>query len=106
LLYQVWLASSATVISEAAACALHHNRPQSATLHTSTIGDQHQIIKIYSLLAVLPNIAVMPPSIPNSNGSDLPGDVPYGTWDSFPWEAFPEYAGSKSILYRSWDGII
>ncbi|EWZ29875.1 hypothetical protein IWW34DRAFT_623534 [Fusarium oxysporum f. sp. albedinis] len=48
----------------------------------------------------------MPPSVPNSKGSDAPKDTPYGTWDSFPWEDFPEYAGSKSVLYRSADGKI
>lgn len=48
----------------------------------------------------------MPPSIPNKNGSDSPADVPYGTWDAFPWEPFPEYAGSKSVLYRSADGKV
>lgn len=48
----------------------------------------------------------MPLSTPNANGSSQPQDTPYGPWDSFPWEAFPEYAGSKSLIYRSSDGTI
>jgi uncharacterized cupin superfamily protein len=48
----------------------------------------------------------MPPSVPNSKGSASPADVPHGTWNSFPWEPFPEYSGSKSVLYRSADGKI
>lgn len=48
----------------------------------------------------------MPPSIPNENGSAHPADVPYGNWDSFPWHPFPEYGGSKSVIYRSADGTI
>lgn len=48
----------------------------------------------------------MPPSVPNSKGSNAPADVPYSTWNTFPWEPFPEYAGFKSVLYRSADGKI
>ncbi|KAM5383709.1 hypothetical protein ACJZ2D_001698 [Fusarium nematophilum] len=45
----------------------------------------------------------MPPTTLNTKGSASPEDVPHGTWDFFPWEPFPEYAGSKSVLYRSAD---
>lgn len=48
----------------------------------------------------------MPPSLPNSSGSGDPAKTPYGNWASFPWEDFPEYAGSKSVLFRSEDGRI
>ncbi|KAH6669626.1 hypothetical protein F5X68DRAFT_278958 [Plectosphaerella plurivora] len=48
----------------------------------------------------------MPESKPNTSGSKSPADTPYGTWDSFPWQPFPEYAGSKSVLYRSTDGKV
>ncbi|CAH0057032.1 unnamed protein product [Clonostachys solani] len=48
----------------------------------------------------------MPSSIPNTKGSASPADVPHGAWDSFPWTPFPEYAGSKSVIYRSADGRI
>ena len=48
----------------------------------------------------------MPPSQPNASGSSAPADTPYGNWDSFPWEEFPEYAGSKSLIYRSKDGTV
>lgn len=48
----------------------------------------------------------MPPSKPNSEGSSDPSKTPYGKWNSFPWEPFPEYAGSKSVLFRSADGKI
>lgn len=48
----------------------------------------------------------MPISTPNSTGSADPKDVPYGPWESFPWAPFPEYAGSKSVFYRSPDGKI
>lgn len=48
----------------------------------------------------------MPASNPNASGSADPKDVPHGLWSSFPWVDFPEYAGSKSIIYRSPDGKI
>lgn len=48
----------------------------------------------------------MPPSTPNADGSSEPSRTPYGPWESFPWEDFPQYAGSKSLIYRSSDGTI
>ncbi|KAH7356369.1 hypothetical protein BKA66DRAFT_562625 [Pyrenochaeta sp. MPI-SDFR-AT-0127] len=48
----------------------------------------------------------MPASKPNETGSQSPKDVPHGRWDSFPWIPFPEYGGSKSIIFRSEDGKI
>lgn len=48
----------------------------------------------------------MAPSIPNTEGSSSPAAVPHGPWNSFPWQPFPEYAGSKSVLYRSSDGRV
>ena len=48
----------------------------------------------------------MTTSIPNVNGSTDPKSTPHGKWDSFPWEAFPEYAGEKSIIFRSADGRV
>ncbi|KAH6873440.1 hypothetical protein B0T10DRAFT_416557 [Thelonectria olida] len=48
----------------------------------------------------------MPASKSNESGSANPADVPYGSWESFPWEPFPDYGGTKSIIYRSTDGKI
>lgn len=48
----------------------------------------------------------MSPSIPNTTGSADPAAVPYGPYASFPWEAMPEFGGSKSIVYRSEDGKV
>lgn len=48
----------------------------------------------------------MPASTPNSNGSEDPAHVPHGAWDSFPWEPFPAYNGTKSIFYRSADNSV
>lgn len=48
----------------------------------------------------------MSPCIPNTKGSDSPADVPYGAWNSFPRTPFPEYAGSKLLLYCSAGGKI
>ena len=48
----------------------------------------------------------MPISEANTKGSTAPQDVPYGPWNSFKWEAFPEFGGSKSTIFRSADGKI
>ncbi|KAH6661544.1 hypothetical protein F5X68DRAFT_226093 [Plectosphaerella plurivora] len=48
----------------------------------------------------------MPASQGNHTGSADPVAVPHGAWDSFPFEPFPMYAGSKSIIYRSDDGKV
>jgi uncharacterized cupin superfamily protein len=48
----------------------------------------------------------MPAGVPNSSGSTNPADTPYGHPSSFPSEDFPQYGGSKSIIYRSADGKI
>ncbi len=45
----------------------------------------------------------MPASQANREGSQDPARTVYGNWQSFPWEALPEYNGSKSIYYRSKD---
>lgn len=48
----------------------------------------------------------MAPSTPNINGSEDPSHIPHGAWDSFPWEQFPMYNGTKSVYYRSKDGKV
>ena len=48
----------------------------------------------------------MPPSQSNTDGLTDPTRVPYGNCESFPTEPFPEYEGSKAIIYRSADGKI
>ncbi|KAM6509436.1 hypothetical protein FALCPG4_017091 [Fusarium falciforme] len=48
----------------------------------------------------------MPASKPNESGSANAGDAPYGNWESFTWQPFPDYDGIKSIIYRSADGKI
>ena len=46
----------------------------------------------------------MPKCTPNSTGSLEPQSVPHGNWHSFPWVDFPEWKGSKSVMFRSADG--
>ncbi|EKV11544.1 hypothetical protein PDIG_17990 [Penicillium digitatum PHI26] len=46
----------------------------------------------------------MPESQANPTGSDEPSKVPFGKWDSFSWEEFPEWEGTKAIIFRSLDG--
>ncbi|KAJ5951684.1 uncharacterized protein N7479_010097 [Penicillium vulpinum] len=46
----------------------------------------------------------MPKSQSNLTGSDKPNTVAYGKWDSFSWEPFPEWEGTKAIMFRSSDG--
>lgn len=47
----------------------------------------------------------MPPSVPaQGKDSAAPKNVPYGNYDSFPKKDFPEWKGSKSVMYRSADG--
>ncbi|KAI8685241.1 Cupin-3 domain-containing protein [Fusarium keratoplasticum] len=48
----------------------------------------------------------MPASEGNATGSSDPRHVPYGHWDSFSPDPFPEYSGTKSIVYRSGDGKV
>jgi uncharacterized cupin superfamily protein len=45
-------------------------------------------------------------SVANNSGSTDPKDIPYGRFDSFKWEAFEEYGGSKQPIFRSVDGKI
>ncbi|KAK2796752.1 hypothetical protein FQN50_009433 [Emmonsiellopsis sp. PD_5] len=45
-------------------------------------------------------------SKPNPTGDSNPQHVPHGNWDSFPWEPFPAYAGTKSNIFRSADGRV
>jgi uncharacterized cupin superfamily protein len=61
-----------------------------------------QILK----LPLVNHFIIMPPSTPNDKGDRSAANTPYGHWNSFPWEDFPEYAGSKSVLYRSADGRV
>ncbi|KAJ5177375.1 uncharacterized protein N7500_000074 [Penicillium coprophilum] len=46
----------------------------------------------------------MPESQGNLTGFDEPNRVPFGKWDSFSWEPFPEWEGTKAIISRSPDG--
>ncbi|KXG49768.1 protein of unknown function DUF861, cupin-3 [Penicillium griseofulvum] len=48
----------------------------------------------------------MPCGQGNDTGSSEPNTVPYGSWESFPEQPFPMYAGTKSIIYRSADGKV
>jgi uncharacterized cupin superfamily protein len=48
----------------------------------------------------------MPASVPNLNGSTNPANVAYGGHRSFPSEAYPQYGGEKSVIYRSADGKV
>ncbi|CAI7577528.1 unnamed protein product [Penicillium discolor] len=45
----------------------------------------------------------MPESQANPTGSNEPSKVPLGKWDSFSWEKFPEWEGTKAIMFRSPD---
>jgi uncharacterized cupin superfamily protein len=44
--------------------------------------------------------------MPNLTGSADPSATPYGDHSSFPWQPFPQYGGSKAMIYRSEDGKI
>lgn len=46
----------------------------------------------------------MPPSTPNLQGSLSPADIIHGAYDSFGWQSFEEWGGSKSVLFRGADG--
>lgn len=49
----------------------------------------------------------MPPSIPNTSGSDAPAAVPYGDWQTFPTEPYKTPWGDrKSVVFNSADGRI
>jgi Ethanolamine utilization protein len=49
-------------------------------------------------------LVIMPESTANPTGSNEPNKVPFGKWDSFSWEKFPEWEGTKAIMFRSQDG--
>ena len=46
----------------------------------------------------------MPASVPNETDADMPLKTPHGHYDSFPSTPYPEFGGSKSVIYRSADG--
>lgn len=46
----------------------------------------------------------MPASTPNPQGSLSPSHIPHGAYDSFGWESFEEWGGSKSVIFRAADG--
>lgn len=48
----------------------------------------------------------MPLSVSNPEGSAAPDAVPYGPWESFPWQPMPEFGGSKSVIFRAADGKV
>lgn len=50
--------------------------------------------------------STMPISQANTAGSTATQHVPYGHWNSFKWEDFPQFGGSKSTIFRSADGKV
>lgn len=46
----------------------------------------------------------MPRNVPDESGSDSVLTTAYGHHDAFPSTPYPEYGGSKSVIYRSADG--